>query len=173
LPNPRGRRFRDSTLIFLLLWLPWSQFAWSANAVAGNTREVRLLFLTATAASVPMAASISTAFDQGGGLFAIPLAIIFLSALAMMILGLAPDSVVRRSAIRYATPNIARDGGDRHRRIPRRRRPQDCVGHRHRDLRRCDSSSGWQRVDHPSRTLRRASRADHHRRARRGDRCPR
>jgi low temperature requirement protein LtrA len=50
----------------LLLWLPWSKFAWSANAVAGNAREVRLLFLTATAANVPMAASISPAFDQGG-----------------------------------------------------------------------------------------------------------
>jgi low temperature requirement protein LtrA len=107
LAEPTWQTIRDATLIFLLLWLPWSQFAWSANAVPGNTREVRLLFLTATAASVPMAASVSTAFDQGGGLFAIPLAIIFLTALAMMVLGVAPDSVVRRSAIRYATPNIA------------------------------------------------------------------
>lgn len=68
LAEPTWQTIRDATLIFLLLWLPWSQFAWSANAVAGNSREVRLLFLTATAASVPMAASISTAFDQGGGL---------------------------------------------------------------------------------------------------------
>lgn len=106
LAEPTWQTIRDATLIFLLLWLPWSQFAWSANAVAGNTREVRLLFLTATAACVPMAASISTAFEQGGGLFAIPLAIIFMSALSMMVLGLDPGSVVRRSAIRYATPNI-------------------------------------------------------------------
>ena len=54
LAEPTWRTIRDSTLIFLLLWLPWSQFAWSANAVSGNTREVRLLFLTATAAGVPV-----------------------------------------------------------------------------------------------------------------------
>lgn len=107
LAEPTWATVRDATLIFLMLWLPWSQFAWSANAVPGNSRPVRLLFLTATAASVPMAASISTAFEQGGGLFAIPLAIIFLAALAMLVLGVDPDSQVRRSALAYATPNIA------------------------------------------------------------------
>ena len=106
LAEPTWATVRDATLIFLMLWLPWSQFTWSANSVAGNSRPVRLLFLTATAASVPMAASISTAFDQGGGLFAIPLAIIFLAALAMMVLGVDPDSQVRRSALAYAAPNI-------------------------------------------------------------------
>ncbi len=104
--EPNWRTVGDALLIFLLLWLPWSQFAWSANAVPGNSRTVRVLFLVATAASVPMAASIRTAFNEGGGLFAIPLAVIFLTALAMMVLGLERGSDVYRSAIRYAAPNL-------------------------------------------------------------------
>ncbi len=88
-----------------MLWLPWSQFAWSANAVPGNSRTVRLLFLVATAASVPMAASIQTAFDQSGALFAIPLAVIFLTALAMLVLGLDSATEAYRSALRYSAPN--------------------------------------------------------------------
>jgi low temperature requirement protein LtrA len=104
--DPTWNTVGKSTLIFLLLWLPWSQFAWSANAVPGNSRTVRLLFLVATAASVPMAASVTTAFDQSGALFAIPLAIIFLTALAMMVIGLDSDSEVYRSSLRYGAPNL-------------------------------------------------------------------
>ena len=59
--------------VFGLLWLPWSQFTWSANTVPGNNRIVRVIFLIATAASVPMAAAVTTAFDEGGAVFAIPL----------------------------------------------------------------------------------------------------
>ena len=104
--DPTWNTVGEATLIFLLLWLPWSQFAWSANAVPGNSRTVRLLFLVATAASVPMAASVTTAFDQSGALFAIPLAIIFLTALAMMVVGLDSDSDVYRSSLRYGAPNL-------------------------------------------------------------------
>jgi low temperature requirement protein LtrA len=107
LHDPTWNKVGEATLIFLLLWLPWSQFAWSANAVPGNSRTVRLLFLIATAASVPMAASVTTAFDQSGALFAIPLAIIFLTALAMMVVGLDNDSEAYRSSLRYGAPNLA------------------------------------------------------------------
>ena len=96
----------DATIVFLLLWLPWSQFAWSANAVPGDSRTVRVLFLVATAASVPMAASIKTAFEQSGALFAIPLAVIFLTALAMLVVGLDSATEAYRSALRYSAPNI-------------------------------------------------------------------
>ena len=96
----------DATIVFLLLWLPWSQFAWSANAVPGNSRTVRVLFLVATAASMPMAASIKTAFEQSGALFAIPLAVIFLTALAMLVVGLDSATEAYRSAFRYSAPNI-------------------------------------------------------------------
>jgi len=104
--DPSWTTVGDATIVFLMLWLPWSQFAWSANAVPGNSRTVRVLFLVATAASVPMAAAIQTAFDQSGALFAIPLAVIFLAALAMLVLGLDSDSEVYRSALRYSAPNI-------------------------------------------------------------------
>ena len=95
----------EAGLLLLLLWLPWSQFTWSANAVSGNSRRARVIFLLATTASVPMAASITTALDGGGLLFALPLAAIFLLALAMMVLSLESGSDVRRSAVRYGAPS--------------------------------------------------------------------
>lgn len=94
------------TLLFLLLWLPWQQFTWSANAVSGNGRRVRMLFLVATVASVPMAASVSTAFGPGGPVFAIPLAIIMLIGLATMLLGMDMSASERSAAVRWATPNL-------------------------------------------------------------------
>lgn len=106
LGNPTWDGLGDALLIFLLLWLPWSQFTWAANAVPGNQRSVRILFLIATAASVPMAAAVTTALGAGGALFAIPLAIIFLTALGMMVLGLDSESAEFRSAVRYAGPNV-------------------------------------------------------------------
>ncbi len=106
LADPSWSAVGDATLIFLLLWLPWTQFAWSANAVPGNSRTVRLLFLVATAASVPMAASVQSAFDQSGALFAVPVAIIFLTGLALMVLGLENGTEVYRSALRYGGPNL-------------------------------------------------------------------
>jgi low temperature requirement protein LtrA len=96
----------EASLLFLLLWMPWSQFTWSANAVSGNSRTVRVLFLVATAASVPMAAAIGTALDGSGLLFALPLATIFLMALSMLVSGLETGSAEYRSTLRYATPSV-------------------------------------------------------------------
>ncbi len=108
LDDPTWNGIGRATLLFLLLWLPWSQFTWSANAVSGNQRSVRILFLVATAASVPMAAAVGSAFDDGGGgvLFAVPLAVIFLTAVGMLVSGLPSDSDEFRSAVRYASPNL-------------------------------------------------------------------
>jgi low temperature requirement protein LtrA len=105
--TPTWNTIGQATLVFLMLWLPWTQFAWSANAVPGNSRTVRVLFLVATAASVPMAASVQTSFDQSGPLFAIPLAVIFLMGIALMVVGLPNDSQVFRSAIGYGAPTLA------------------------------------------------------------------
>lgn len=74
----------EVTVVFSLLWLTWSQLTWAANAVPGKARTTRLIFLVATATSVPMAASVSTAFDNSGLLFAVPVTV-----LAMLGLGLA------------------------------------------------------------------------------------
>jgi low temperature requirement protein LtrA len=78
----------EFALLFMMIWLPWTQFTWSANAVSGNQRTVRALFLVGTVASVPMAASITTALDDGGGSFAIPLAVILSLGLFTMLFGL-------------------------------------------------------------------------------------
>ncbi len=91
----------EAALLFVLMWLPWSQYTWSANAVSGNGRTVRLLFLVATAASVPMAASVSTAFDDGGPLFACSLAVIFVIALLTMRMAFPPGSPVRAATVRW------------------------------------------------------------------------
>ena len=65
-------------LLFALLWLPWQELTWSANAVSGNSPSVRLIFLVATATSVPMAASTSTALGAGAPVFAVTLGIIMI-----------------------------------------------------------------------------------------------
>jgi low temperature requirement protein LtrA len=94
----------EFALLFTLIWMPWSNFTWAANAVSGNQRSVRALFLVGTVASVPMAASVSAAFGDGGASFAIPLAVILSMGPLTMIFGLPSDDVVRSSTIQYAIP---------------------------------------------------------------------
>jgi len=92
----------EVALLFWLLWLPWQQFTWSANAVSGNGRLVRVLFLLGAATSIPMAASVSTAFDDGGPVFAVSLAVIQLLALGTMGLVADQGDVLRRTIIRWS-----------------------------------------------------------------------
>jgi low temperature requirement protein LtrA len=96
----------QATLLFLMLWLPWTQFTWSANAVPSRSRTVRVLFLIATAASVPMAAALPTAFDESGPLFAIPLAAISLMGVALMVIGLPAQERAYRSVLKYSAPTL-------------------------------------------------------------------
>ena len=93
-------------LLFALLWLPWSQFTWSANAVSGNSRTVRLLFLAATVFSVPMAASVSTAFDDGGPVFAICLAAITIIGMAMLALSDDTETSEQAAATEWISINV-------------------------------------------------------------------
>ncbi len=90
-------------LLFSLIWMSWSQFTWLANAVSGNGRFVRAMFLLATVASVPMAASVTTAFSVGGPWFAWSVAIILALGVSMLVWGV-DDPDLRSSAIRYAIP---------------------------------------------------------------------
>jgi low temperature requirement protein LtrA len=96
----------EFALLFTLIWLPWTQFTWSANAVSGNTRPVRALFLLATVASVPMAGAVDSALGDGGPMFAISLSVILSMALFTMIAGLDDEPGVRRSIIEYSIPNF-------------------------------------------------------------------
>lgn len=95
----------EFALLFALIWMPWSQFTWAANAVAGNSRPVRVLFLVATVASVPMAAGVTTAFGDGGPAFAVSASVILAMGLFTMIFGLSDEPVVRAAIVRYSIPN--------------------------------------------------------------------
>lgn len=94
-----------TALLFLLIWIPWTQFHWSANAVSGNSRLVRAWFLVGTVAAIPMGASVETAYTTGGPVFAISSAVILAMGLLTMILGLDRDDPVSDSIRAYATPN--------------------------------------------------------------------
>ena len=96
----------EAALIFLLLWLPWSQFTWSANAVPGNNRLVRVIFLIATAASVPMAAAVTTAFDEGGRVFAVPLGLISMLGVGLLVVAAERESENYRAVLKYSIPTI-------------------------------------------------------------------
>jgi low temperature requirement protein LtrA len=97
----------EAALLFGLLWLPWQQLTWSANAVSGNGRGVRLILLMATAVSVPMAASTSSALDAGGPVFAVTLALIMALGFSIQMLGSTSGTAHRRSIARWVTPNVA------------------------------------------------------------------
>ena len=97
----------EAALLFGILWLPWSWFTWAANAVPGNQRMVRAVFLVATAVTVPMAASVETAFDSGGATFAVSGAVIMLMSIALQVLALDSDSATYRSTMQLASPVLA------------------------------------------------------------------
>lgn len=104
--HPDWEHIGKAGLIFLLIWLPWTQFTWAANAVPGNQRSVRIGFLVATAATVPMGAAVETAFDGSGPLFVLPLAVIYLMALAVMLVGIETGTAEHNAVLRYFRPNL-------------------------------------------------------------------
>jgi low temperature requirement protein LtrA len=104
--DPTWTGVGEATLLFGLLWLPWQQLAWAANAVSGNARSVRLIFLAATAASVPMAAATSTALDEGAAVFAVALGGIMLLGFAIQALSVERGSELHAAVVRWITPNV-------------------------------------------------------------------
>ncbi len=95
-----------AALLFCLLWLPWQQLTWAANAVSGNGRLVRSLFIVATVVSIPMAASTSSAFEAGGPVFSIALAGIMLIGFRMQTLGTGEDVDYRAAIYSWIAPNV-------------------------------------------------------------------
>lgn len=91
-------------LLFGLLWLPWQQLTWAANAVSGNGRPIRLVFLAATVASVPMAAATSTALGNGGLTFALSLTVIMVLGFAVQALSADRNSGFGRAITRWMIP---------------------------------------------------------------------
>ena len=94
-----------AALLFALLWLPWQQLTWAANAISGNGRPVRALFVVATVVSIPMAASTSTAFGAGGPVFAIALTGIMLIGFRMQTLGTREVGDYRAVVYSWIIPN--------------------------------------------------------------------
>ena len=104
--DPSADGLAETGLLFLLLWLPWTQFTWSLNAVSAHARPVQVIVLVATAASVPMAASVSSALEDAGPAFAIPLVVILGTGLAVMVAGYEVGSAEFMSSVRYSIPNL-------------------------------------------------------------------
>lgn len=96
----------EVALLFLLLWFPWQQLTWSANAVSGNGRPVRAIFLAATVLSVPMAAATSSALEGGGMVFALSLTGIVLLGFCIQILSARGEPGFYRAAVMWIIPNF-------------------------------------------------------------------
>lgn len=104
--HPTWEGAGEALLLFMILWTGWSTFTWSANAVPGSARDVRAIFLIATAASIPMGASVTTAYSSGGGTFAICATVIIVMAIGLQLGGFDPTTPQFQSALRYGIPNM-------------------------------------------------------------------
>ncbi|MCP3988383.1 MAG: low temperature requirement protein A, partial [Actinomycetia bacterium] len=69
--HPTLEGLGEFVLLFTLIWIAWSNFTWAANAVAGNSRFVRAVFMVATAISLPMGASLQAPFGDASIVFAV------------------------------------------------------------------------------------------------------
>ena len=96
----------EAALLFWMLWLPWTQFTWAANAVSAHSRQVQVVMLVATVLSVPMAASVGTALDGGGYLFAGSISAILALGLFLLVSGHPTGSPEWRAAFQYSIPNL-------------------------------------------------------------------
>ena len=105
--DPTAAGFGEFVLLFTLIWIAWSNFTWSANAVAGNSRFVRAAFMVATAISVPMAASLQAPFGAGSIVFAVTVSAILMMPIAIGVVLLAGEEAVRSSNYRYLMFTLA------------------------------------------------------------------
>ncbi|MGI9608576.1 MAG: low temperature requirement protein A [Acidimicrobiales bacterium] len=99
--DPTLEGFGEFALLFTLIWIAWSNFTWSANAVAGNSRFVRAVFMVATAISLPMAASLGAPFSDGSIVFAVTVSAILTMPIVTGVALLAGDEAVQSSNNRY------------------------------------------------------------------------
>ncbi len=100
--QPDWNSFGRVLLTFSMMWFAWSQFTWSANAVPGNQRAVRLYFLVGSVVSIPMGASINSALTGGGPVFAMSVAAIVLLALHLMLNNVPGGGPIPPKMKRYA-----------------------------------------------------------------------
>jgi low temperature requirement protein LtrA len=99
--SPTLKGFAEFVVLFSLIWMAWTNFTWSANAVAGNSRLVRAIFLLATAISVLMGASLAAPFGEGSVVFAVSVSAILALPILTGATLLAEDKDVLSSNLRY------------------------------------------------------------------------
>jgi low temperature requirement protein LtrA len=105
--HPTLEGFGEFVLLFTLIWMAWSNFTWSANAVAGNSRFARAIFLLATAISLPMGASLEAPFGEGSIVFAVTVSAILAMPMLMTATLLTADKDVQSSNRRYLLFTLA------------------------------------------------------------------
>lgn len=105
--DPTLRGLGEFVLLFTLIWMAWSNFTWSANGVAGNSRFVRAVFMVATAISLPMAAALADPFGNGSMVFAITVALILTLPITIGAVLLPVEDAVRASTKRYLAFTLA------------------------------------------------------------------
>jgi low temperature requirement protein LtrA len=103
-------------LLLALLWWGWSQFTWAANAVGNTSRPVRLAFLGATVATLPLAASLPGAYTDAGLVFAVAYAAIRVLGIALYWVGVGGDAAQREAlrtfaAVALIAPAVVIAGG--------------------------------------------------------------
>lgn len=108
--HPTLEGFGEFVLLFTLIWIAWSNFTWSANAVAGNSRFVRAVFMLATAISLPMAASLEAPFGDASIVFAVTVSAILTMPILTGLVLLAEEEAVRSSNNRYLLFTLAAIG---------------------------------------------------------------
>ena len=104
---PTLRGFGEFVLLFTLIWIAWSNFTWAANAVAGNSRFVRAVFMAATAISLPMAASLEAPFVDGSVVFAGTVSVILTLPILTGAVLLQDEEAIQSSNNRYLMFTIA------------------------------------------------------------------
>ncbi len=105
--HPTLEGFGEFMLLFTLIWIAWSNFTWSANAVAGNSRFVRAVFMVATAISLPMAASLQAPFGEASIIFAFTVSAILTMPILTGAALLTDNEAVRSSNNRYLAFTLA------------------------------------------------------------------
>ncbi|MDH3684328.1 MAG: low temperature requirement protein A, partial [Acidimicrobiia bacterium] len=105
--HPTLGGFGEFVLLFTLIWIAWSNFTWSANAVAGNSRFVRAVFMVATAISLPMAASLEAPFGDASVVFAVTVSAILTMPILTGVVLLVGNEAVRSSNNRYLLFTLA------------------------------------------------------------------
>ena len=105
--HPTLEGFGEFVLLFTLIWMAWTNFTWSANQVAGNSRFVRAIFLLATAISLPMGASLEAPFGEGSIVFAVTVSAILAMPILMGATLLTDDKDLQSSNMRYLVFTLA------------------------------------------------------------------